>query len=204
MSTRANAARQTTSLGILALAVVLMLLPGCAPGEGGAARRSAIRVESIHTDLSAGSCLREVDRNDPNETAYLACPGVAGYSLHVRRVGSGRISIDVVDPAGRAMPLSYQEVVTPQMSSVGDRAEWRVATEGGRQVPIALIVRVLAREDADNPERVSATYIAVAKVTPDTACVTDRLLEGGQSDVQVRGTADSARERACASPLPRL
>jgi hypothetical protein len=168
-----------------------LFLSGCSKGE----------IQSVYTALSAEACKKEVDKNDPNETPYLVCPGVAGYSLIVRRVDSGRKSIDVMDAAQRVFPLKYQEFITRHMSTLGDKAEWRVTMKDGKQVPIALIVPVRAREDNDNPERVTATYLAVAKIAPNEACVTDRISEG-TAEAEVRSIADKAQERPCAPPQP--
>ena len=177
---------------------------GCSATDGDRSADTKAAVESIHTDLSAGSCAKEIDKNDPNETPYLSCPGVAGYTLIVRRVDAGRQSIDVVDSAKRVLPLNYQDVVTRHMSTLDGMVEWRVATKDGKPVPIALIVRVQAREDNDQPEKVTHSYIAVAKITPNETCVTDRIEEGTQSETEVRSRADSAQERQCAPPQPRM
>ena len=184
------------------VAMSTLLLAGCSATDGNAPARSNAAIESVFTDLGPGSCTKEIDRTDPNETPYLACPGVAGYTLIVRRVDAGRQSIDIVDAAQRGFPLGYQEFVTRHMSTLSEKAEWRVETRDGKQVPIALIVRVQAREDADDPEKVTRTYCAVAKIAPDEACVTDRLTEGAQPETEVRRAADSARERPCAPAQP--
>lgn len=189
-------------VGVVALSP--LLLSSCSASNGDPAVRSKAAIESIHTDLGAGSCGKEIDKNDPNETPYLVCPGVAGYALIVRRVDAGRQSIDVVDSAQRVLPLNYHEFVTRHMSTLCGKAEWRVATKDGKQVPIALIVRVQAREDNDNPEKVTRSYLAVAKITPNEACVTDRIPEGAQSEAEVRSAADSAQERQCAPAQPRM
>jgi hypothetical protein len=188
--------------GLLALS--LLLLGACSADDGESALRSKAAIQSVHTDLTAGPCKKEIDRNDPNETPYLVCPGVAGYTLVVRRVDAGRQSIDVVDAAQRVLPLNYQEFVTRHMSNVDRKAEWRVAAKDGKQVPIALIVRVQAREDNDNPEKVTRSYLAVAKIAPDEACVTDTIPEGTRPEAEVRSAADSAQGRKCAPPLPRM
>jgi hypothetical protein len=65
-----------------------------------------------------------------------------------------------------------------------------------------LIVRVQAREDNDNPEKVTRSYLAVAKITPNETCVTDRIPEGAQSEADARRAADSAQARTCAPPQP--
>jgi len=183
------------------VALLSLLLSGC-PAKDSDADRPKAAVQSIYTDLGAGACTKEIDKSDPNETPYLVCPGVAGYALIVRRVDAGRRSIDVVDAAKRVLPLNYQEVVTRSMSTLDGKAEWRVATQDGKQVPIALIVRVQAREDNDNPEKVTRTYVAVAKIARNETCVTDRIPEGTKSEAEVRIAADSAQERQCAPPQP--
>jgi hypothetical protein len=189
-------------VGVVTLS--LLLLSGFSATDGDPAVRSKAAIESIYTDLGAGSCRKEIDKNDPNETPYQVCPGVSGYALIVRRVDAGRQSIDVVDSAQRVFPLDFHEFVTRHMSTLDGKAEWRVATKDGREVPIALIVRVQAREDNDNPEKVTRSYFAVAKVSPNEACVTDRITEGAQSEAEVRSAADSAQERQCAPAQPHI
>lgn len=188
--------------GVVALSS--LLLSGCSAQDGSPAVPTQAEIQSVHTDLGAGSCKTEVDKSDPNETPYLVCPGVAGYTLIVRRVGSGRRSIDIVDPSQRAFPLNYQEFITRHMSTLDDQAEWRVATRDGSQVPIALMVRVQARESNDDPEKVTTSYLAVAKITPNEVCVTDRIPEGTQPEAQVRSEANAAPEKRCAPPQPPL
>jgi hypothetical protein len=184
------------------LLVSLLLLCGCSMTDGDAAARPKAELQSVYTDLGGASCRKKIDKTDPNETRYLACPGVGGYTLNVRRVDAGRRSIDIVDPAQRAFPLNYQEFVTRHMFTLDGQAEWRVLTKDGRQAPVALIVRVLAHEDNDNPEKVTRTYLTVAKITADGACVTDRIPESTRSEAEVRSTADSAQMRPCAPPRP--
>jgi hypothetical protein len=191
---------RTSIIGVVALP--LLLLCGCSgPGQEPAARPQAA-IESIRTDLGPGACRNEIDKNDPNETPYQLCQGVAGYALIVRNVDAGRQSIDIVDSTKRVSPLNYQEFITRHMSNLDGKAEWRVATADGKQIPIALIVRVQAREDNDNPEKVTRSYLAVAKITPSETCVTDRIPESAQSDAEARRAADSAQARRCAPPQP--
>lgn len=162
-------------------------------------------VESVVTDLGPASCRQEVDKSDPNEARYLICPGAAGYSLIVRRVDAGRRSIDVVDASQRRFPLDIQEVVTRHMASLDDKVEWRLSVQEGRRLPIALIVRVKAREDGNNPGQVTRTLVAVAKITPGEVCITDRNPEPAQqAEAELRRTADSAPSRPCAPALPRV
>lgn len=185
------------------VAFFCLFLTGCSKQEGApAAPSKAAEIQSVYTELSGESCKKVPDKTDPNETPYLLCPGVAGYTLIVRRVDAGRKSIDVVDAGSRAHPLNYQEVVTRHMFTLDDKAEWRVAMKDGKQIPIALMVPVRAREDNKNPEKVTRSYVAVAKIAPNEVCVTDRVPEGTKSDAELRSAADSAQERPCAPPQP--
>lgn len=168
----------------------------------GCSSQNGQNIQSVMTDLDDSSCRKETDASDPNETPYLVCPGVGGYSLIVRRVEAGRQSIDVVDASRRATPLNYQDYITRHMSSLDGKAEWRVATKDGKQVPIALIVRVQAREDSGNPERVTSVYSAVARIGPTGACVTDRIPEGTKTGDEIHQAADSAGQRECAPVQP--
>lgn len=188
-----------TNVGVFVAGIAVL---ACLPLSAPAAQDAAIR--SVHTSLRAEDCARKIDKSDPNETPYLLCPGAVGHALMVRRVEAGRLSIDIVDPMQRVMPLRYEEFVTRHMSSLEEKAEWRVMTRAGKQVPIALIVRVQAREDTDDPEKVTRTYLAIAKMMPGQACVTDRIAEDTRSQTELYRVADSARERPCASPLPPL
>lgn len=186
-------------LSMLLLAACFAPRPG-AEGGGGA----SAAIQSMRTPLNPASCEKKVDKSDPDETPYLLCPGTGGYSLIVRSVESGRKSVDVVDASQRAHPLNFQETVTRSMSNLTGDAEWRVASRDSKQVPLALIVHIQARENADDPETVTNTYIAVAKLSPDSACVTDRIPEKSKTPAQILEIADSAQERECAPPQPPL
>jgi hypothetical protein len=183
---------------ISAAALIPLLFLACSTAK----REAAIR--SVYTEFGGSACKSEVDKSDPNETPYLLCGGVGGYRLIVRRVDAGRESIDVVDAGQRVSPLNYEESVTRYMSNLTGKAEWRIGTKDGKSSPIALIVRVQAREDNEHPEAVTRTYLAVAKITPKEACVTDAIPEGTRGEAEVRSLADSAGARPCAPPRPRL
>ncbi|MEQ1846977.1 MAG: hypothetical protein ABL983_15530 [Nitrospira sp.] len=181
--------------------VAVLLLWGCSMADADSSSKSKAMIASVYTDLTSQLCRKEADMTDPNETPYLVCSGAEGYALIVRRVDAGRRSIDVVDPSQQSHPLNYHEVVTRHMFSLGPKAEWRVATNNLKRVPLALIVRLQAREDHRSPDRVTHTYLAVAKITSNEVCVTDRILLGTRSEAEVRRAADSAREKPCAPHL---
>ncbi len=139
-----------------------VLIPG-----GDSSQPPKAEIQSITTELGEPTCKKDFEKSDPNATPYLICPGVAGYSLIVRYVESGRQSIDVVDASQHSSPLNYQDYVTRYMSNLDGKADWRVSVKDGSQVPIALIVRVQAREDLENPEKVTRTVCHGCQDRPD-------------------------------------
>ena len=157
---------------------------------------SAASLESVYTDLIPAKC--KVTKEDV-EYQEEKCPGLAGYTL-LSIYGDQRQSITVVSPQGKEYPLNYWEVITPGMSHVGDKAEWRVVKENGKPVPKALIVRVTTAPHLAGEKK--ASYLAVAKITPDAICVTDRIEPGPQANDLARQAADAAAKKPCLKPKP--
>lgn len=150
-------------------------------------------VTSVYTDLAAAKCRTiQVDKESGSSTQ--SCAGVAGYRLLVED-SDNRISITVVSPNGKKHPLHYWSVITSAFSSVGDKAEWRVKKVGKKRAPMALIVRINANEDADSSTRTS--YLAVAKITAQGICVTDKIQPGAKANEEARTAADSSARKAC-------
>lgn len=174
--------------GLLRTLVALSLLGW--PGLTGAA---AAQAESRYTPLTAPPCVT-IKVYEP-EGSTQRCPGLSGYGLLVEE-GDLRSSVTVVAPGGRRWPLEYWSVITDAFSSLGPRAEWRGVTRNGRWQPSALIVRVSANEDVDNPSRLTS-YLAVAKITPGNVCVTARIGPGAQANVLARQAADRAASQPC-------
>ncbi|NKB89024.1 MAG: hypothetical protein GKS06_12485 [Acidobacteria bacterium] len=125
-----------------------------------------------------------------------ACAGAGGYRLLVHD-GDARQSITIVRPDGTEWPLDYWSTVTQGFSAVGWEAEWRVSGRGGDAVPTALIVPVNASEWSDDQDEVPVSYLAIAKITADTACVTDVLTPALHQSDRARRLADSAAQRQC-------
>lgn len=152
--------------------------------------------ESVFTTLRQKECAVQIDKEDPNETSMHVCPGVGGYSLIIRQ-GEGRKSIDIVTPDNKHIPLEFWESVTPHFSHLGPRAEWRVVKKEGVVMPMSLMVRVESHENDEFPERVTHSYAAIAKLTPEKTCLTDVILIGSTSKKNIRRHMDAAVEKAC-------
>lgn len=152
------------------------------------------RTVSVYSDLAPNKCKTlKTDRETGASTQ--SCPGIAGYKLLVHDDDS-RQSITVVTPGEKEHDLDFWDVVTNAFSSVGQKAEWRVIRNKGRVTPVALIVRVNASEDAENPNR-KTSYLTVTKLTPDKICVTHKILQSADANEKARQAADEAGTAPC-------
>jgi hypothetical protein len=169
------------------LACTLLLL------LAGAAAAPAQTVESLYTDLDGPRC-KTIAYEHEGYSWTKACPGVAGYKLHLL-MGDERESVTVVRPDGTEHPLEFWSTVSPAFSSAGPRAEWRVRRRGTRVEPYALIVRLNANE---NPEqRKVVSYLVVVRFGPDKICVTDKVAPGPRANELARRAADDSATKPC-------
>lgn len=123
------------------------------------------------------------------------CRGVAGYSLIVTE-GDLRQNVTVVTPKGAKHSLELWEVISGAFSSVGARAEWRMAKQNGKLTPVALIIRYNANDDPESPNKQSS-YLAVTKITASEICVTDKIMPGAKANEDARRAADEAATKPC-------
>lgn len=174
----------SSAMKLTALAfATIVLLASSAPAQ-----------TSFYTDLAPAKCRTlEVDKETGSSTQR--CAGVGGYRLLVHDDDS-RQSITVVDPSGKRHDLNFWHVITGGFSSLGAKAEWRMTSKRGRRVPYALIVRVNANEDAENPNRVRS-YLSVTKLTAESVCVTHKLEAVADSNEAARKAADEAANAPC-------
>lgn len=155
--------------------------------------------DSVYTSLDKSCRIIQEDEYDSTSR----CPGVSGYYLLVE-ASDIRESVTVVDPRGKKYPLNYWDVVSNAPSRVGANAEWRVMRPGRNAVPQALIVRLIATPYDEKSGGVAqpVSYLAVAKITPQTICVTDRIPGGVNANEKARSAADSAAGRPCLQSVP--
>jgi hypothetical protein len=151
---------------------------------------SADSITSVYSSLY--KC-KLVSRGQDSSTQ--ACVGVGGYNLRLE-YGDVRESITVVSPDGRKHPLNFWSVISSGFSSVGQKAEWRVTKKRGKLIPLALIVRFNASENPEDSTKVTS-YLAVAKITPQKICVTDKIAPGPQANEEARRAADASANKPC-------
>jgi hypothetical protein len=109
------------------------------------------------------------------------------------------MSVTVVGPEKQEHPLGYWDVVTHAFSSLGKKAEWRVVRSNGKMSPIALIVRVNYIDQSNPAAPKHESCLAVAKITEDKVCVTDKI-KGANANERARQAADQSAEKDCLAP----
>jgi hypothetical protein len=110
--------------------------------------------------------------------------------------GDLRQNVTVVTPKGAKHSLELWDVISGGFSSVGPKAEWRMAKQNGKLAPVALIIRYNSNDDPESPNKQSS-YLAVTKITPSEICVTDRIMPGANANEEARRAADTAATKSC-------
>lgn len=150
---------------------------------------------SIYTPIGDKQC-RVIKSAEAGDDGYEArCRGTAGYSLQLSE-GDLRQNITVITPQGKQHSLDLWSVVSGGFSSVGPKAEWRMATINKKSVPVALILRYNASEDPEAPNKLTS-YLAVAKITSTEICVTEKISPGPKANEDARRAADAASAKPC-------
>lgn len=149
---------------------------------------------SVYTNLGEKSC-KTIESDSSEGGSYVGlCGGVGGYKLQVEE-GDLRQNIQVITPAGKKHSLDLWTVVGSSFSSLGDKAEWRVRTQKGKVVPVALIIRYNLSNPEDSTKITS--YLAVTKITASKICVTDKIAPGANANVAARTAADNSADKPC-------
>ena len=169
--------------------LVITVLTGASAGA-----QSPSVAQSVYTDLAGARCA-SVKAGKDTGASVLSCQGISGFRLLVED-DDDRMSVTVIDSAGRRHPLNYWDVVTHSFSSLGKKAEWRVTRQGGKVAPFALIVRVNASEEIDGKSK-PRSFLAVAKLSADQTCVTDAIADDAHGNEAARAAADAAASKPC-------
>ncbi|HYV10399.1 MAG TPA: hypothetical protein VE980_05875 [Pyrinomonadaceae bacterium] len=156
---------------------------------------TAQTTQSVYTPLGDKQC-RTIKSHEAGDDGFEArCRGAAGYTLLLSE-GDLRQNITVITPQGKEHSLELWSVVSGGFSSVGPKAEWRIATQNKKAVPVALILRYNASEDPERPEK-TTSYLAVTKITPTEICVTEKILPSPTANEDARRAADASSTKPC-------
>ncbi len=173
----------------IVLSLVICLVPGLTTTVAQSNR-------SVYTPLEEKQCRTlKSGTSEVGDDYEGRCRGVAGYALLVTE-GDLRQNITVVTPRGAKHSLDLPNVISGGFSSVGPKAEWRMANQKGKLVPVALIVRYNANEDSSQPSKITS-YLAVTKITSTGICITDKISPGPMANEDARRAADEAASKPC-------
>jgi hypothetical protein len=186
MSTTPGASAREIFTDVKHALSVILLLATVAAGQSN---------RSVYTSLEEKQC-RTIKTTSSDYEGR--CPGVAGYKLLLSE-GDLRQNVTVVTAQGTTHSLDLWVVVSSAFSSVGPKAEWRMAMQNGKLVPVALIIRYKASEDPEQPNKLNS-YLAVSKITPAEICVTDKISPGPKANEEARRAADVAATKPCLKP----
>jgi hypothetical protein len=172
---------------LLALTLTAIFSPGVSA-------LSAPPATSVYTSLS-GCKMVKTGKGQGEDWSVMACRGFAGYSLQLE-YGDARESITVFTPNKKKHQLELWQVISSGFSSVGKKAEWRVTTKNGKQVPHALIVRFEASENPEDSSKITS-YLVVAKITPQNICAVEKIAPGATQNEEARRAADASADKPC-------
>ena len=155
---------------------------------------TASSLTSIYTDF-AKQCRTLEEPTEHNLTLLRRCPGVAGYKF-LLQWDDDALTITMVNPRGKKFDLGLREMFTDvkPYADLRAKAEWRVKREHGTVIPVALIVRVDPMNDMSTNDR---PFLAVAKITKQEICMTDKITPGANENTEARHAADIAATRPC-------
>jgi hypothetical protein len=165
--------------------LLISLLIGCAVTTAAQTNRS------VYTPIGDKQC-RTIKSAEAGDDGYEArCRGTAGYTLLLSE-GDLRQNITVITPQGAKHSLDLWDVISGGFSSVGPKAEWRMA----KSAPVALILRYNANEDPDKPDK-RTSYLAVTKITATEICVVEKISPGPTANEDARRAADASSTKSC-------
>jgi hypothetical protein len=148
------------------------------------------QIKSVYTNLDADKCKTLEFQADEGGVYKGECKGVGGHKLIVRE-GDLRQSIDVAAPGRKEHQLRLWEHFHG-FSAVGPKAEWRMM---GKK-PVGLIFRFNVSEDVVDSSKITS-YLIVAKITPQLACVTEIIKPSKTQNADARRAADRSANVPC-------
>jgi hypothetical protein len=180
----------------------LLLLAGLALP----ARAADIRSEYTDIDIDK-TCLVFDISEEGGDFANFACPGWRGYPVLIH-TGDLRESIFY------GFPPSGTDHVWESFSAfnaTGPKIEWRIETDGDRQVPFAAIHRWFVSSDPDDPDKKTEVLVVekVGQIGVGDGCTVGLVVATGSpkanetarkiADEQARDVAGGADERVVVS-----
>jgi len=149
---------------------------------------------SIYTDFDK-QCRPLQEPTDTDLTLLWRCSGAAGHRL-LFEWDDDALTATIITPRGKKFDLGMSELFAEHKAyaSLGAKAEWRVKQQHGTVVPVALILRIDPWTDGITHE---PSFLAVAKITKQQICITDKIAPGARENEEARRVADRAAYKPC-------
>lgn len=172
---------------------ILLILPFVLLSAS-AIQAQTTKISSVYQSLTGKQC----KHTSVVESGYGfdLCKGVGGYTLELSDADQQN-SIKLIAPDKKIFNLQFEAKDSLKMSRLEPKIEWRVAREGRKIVPIALITRFEVLESKEPYKRVS--YLMVSKITADSACLTDIVKPSAAANEEARKLADASANKPCYS-----
>lgn len=174
----------------LSLVAALMAAPGQSHGA---------TTTTQYTPTKGKTCVTVSTQRETGDTVK-RCPGIAGYSLLIID-SDDRASISIVTDKKTTLPLDFWEIVTPTFSTLGPQVAWKLESIRGRSKPVAMVVRVNTVDQADVAAPRPISFIVVARIGIDTACVIGKIPAERANAEQAAQALVNARDQEC---LPQI
>ncbi len=156
---------------------------------------AANSVHSFYTDITGDLCSTHID-DKLSEARTLKCPGIGGYRVDIL-ADDGRFSVNLISAKKRVFELELWDIVSRGFSNLGPRVEWRVVASGRVARPIAMIIRVNASEVSEEGDEASKSYLAVAQIRDDAACVIAKVEVTSTSGIEEARRIADGGSRPC-------
>lgn len=147
-----------------------------------------------------GKTCKTTSHNKETGDTEKRCPGPAGYSLVVIE-SDDRASISLVTAKEKTLPLNFWDIVTPTFSTLGPKVEWRLMSNNGAVTPVAIIARVNTVDQADVAAPKPRSFLVVARIHNETACVTAKVSASERNANELARSIADTPDRACLPPI---
>jgi hypothetical protein len=151
---------------------------------------------TTHSTPTKGAGCVDISTNSETEESVKRCPGVSGLSLLIHR-SDDRASLSILTRDKATLPLNFWDTVTPTFSTLGPNVEWQLENVHGKNRPVAIVVRVDTVDQTDVAAPRPISFIVVARIRGDAACVIGKVPAKQANATQAARALVNARDSKC-------
>ena len=156
---------------------------------------SQSKLESSYSSIAQKDC-KLVETYEMDMGAAVSCKKFADIEVEINDYDA-RMSLTLYRK-NRIYPLRFSSAVTPSLSALGNKIEWR-HPKGKNKTPKAMIVRLNANEWNEKSQREDKkiSYLVVSKITDKEICVVGKIKAQKNQNILARQMADKAKSMPC-------